>query len=137
VLHAAALIGSVVEPWLLERAADCPPSLVDELADRGLLTADGAVLRFRHEIARRAVAQEIPAHRQPAIHARLLAALLAAGCTEDARLAFHAEAPGGTPPSSGRTGRRPRSSSGRCASRTANRPPSWPAGTTPWPASCR
>ena len=92
VLHAAALIGSVVEPWLLEQAADCPPSTVDELVDRGLLTADGAVLRFRHEIARRAVAQEIPAHRQPAIHACLLAALLAAGSTDHARLAFHAEA---------------------------------------------
>lgn len=97
VLHAAALIGSVVEPWLLEQAADCPPSTVDELVDRGLLAADGAVLRFRHEIARRAVAQEIPAHRQPAIHARLLAALLAAGSTDHARLAFHAEAAGDGP----------------------------------------
>jgi len=97
VLHAAALIGSVVEPWLLEQAADCPPSVVDELVDRGLLTADGAVLRFRHEIARRAVAQDIPAHRQPAIHARLLAALLAAGSTDHARLAFHAEASGDAP----------------------------------------
>ena len=97
VLHAAALIGSVVEPWLLEQAADCPPSVVDELVDRGLLTADGAVLRFRHEIARRAVAQDIPAHRQPAIHARLLAALLAAGGTDHARLAFHAEAAGDDP----------------------------------------
>jgi tetratricopeptide (TPR) repeat protein len=97
VLHAAALIGSVVEPWLLEQAADCPPSTVDELVDRGLLAADGAVLRFRHEIARRAVAQEIPAHRQPAIHARLLAALLAAGSTDHARLAFHAEAAGDDP----------------------------------------
>jgi DNA-binding CsgD family transcriptional regulator/tetratricopeptide (TPR) repeat protein len=97
VLHAAALIGSVVEPWLLEQAADCPPSAVDELVDRGLLTADGAVLRFRHEIARRAVAQDIPAHRQPAIHARLLTALLAAGSTDHARLAFHAEAAGDDP----------------------------------------
>jgi DNA-binding CsgD family transcriptional regulator/tetratricopeptide (TPR) repeat protein len=97
VLHAAALIGSVVEPWLLEQAADCPPSVVDELVDRGLLAADGAVLRFRHEIARRAVAQDIPAHRQPAIHARLLAALLAAGSTDHARLAFHAEASGDAP----------------------------------------
>ncbi len=97
VLHAAALIGSVVEPWLLEQAADCPPSVVDELVDRGLLTADGAVLRFRHEIARRAVAQDIPAHRQPAIHARLLTALLAAGGTDHARLAFHAEAAGDAP----------------------------------------
>jgi len=70
---------------------------VDELVDRGLLAADGAVLRFRHEIARRAVAQDIPAHRQPAIHAQLLTALLAAGCTDHARLAFHAEAAGDVP----------------------------------------
>ena len=97
VLHAAALIGAVVEPWLLERTADCPSSVVDELVDRGMLVADGAALRFRHEIARRAVVQEVPAHRQPAIHARVLAALLAAGCPDHARLAFHAEAAGDGP----------------------------------------
>jgi DNA-binding CsgD family transcriptional regulator/tetratricopeptide (TPR) repeat protein len=97
ILQAAALIGSVVEPWLLERAAATTPEMVDELADGGLLVADGAALRFRHEIARRAVEQAIPGHRRPAIHARILAALRDAGCKDDARLAFHAEAAGDGP----------------------------------------
>jgi DNA-binding CsgD family transcriptional regulator len=96
-LHLAALTGSVVEPWLLEQAAGATPEVVDELAGCGLLVADGAALRFRHEIARRAVEAAVPGHRRPAIHARVLAALLDAGCEDQARLAFHAEAAGDGP----------------------------------------
>jgi DNA-binding CsgD family transcriptional regulator/tetratricopeptide (TPR) repeat protein len=48
-------------------------------------------LRFRHEIARLAVEQAIGAHRRRALHARILAALEAAGCDDDAQMAFHAE----------------------------------------------
>jgi len=55
------------------------------------------VLRFRNEIARRAVEQAIPGHRQPEIHARILAALRDAGCEDHARLAFHAEGAGEQP----------------------------------------
>jgi hypothetical protein len=60
----------------------------------GLPIADGAVLRFRHEIARRAVEQAIPGHRRPGIHTRILAALRDPGCEGHARLAFHSEAAG-------------------------------------------
>lgn len=148
-INAAALMGAVIEPWLLERAAPATPQLVDELVARGLLIADGATLRFRHEIARRAVASAVPGHRQPSIHARVLAELLAAGCSDHARLAFHAEAAGdeaaalehatlaGRPPSLGRTRRRPRSSSERCGSPPGSRPRREPAATAPWPTSCR
>jgi DNA-binding CsgD family transcriptional regulator len=94
VLHAAALIGGVIEPSLLERVTAASPEIVDELVDCGLLVADNAALRFRHEIARRAVQLAIPEHRQSAIHARILAALLEHGCDDHARLAFHAEAAG-------------------------------------------
>jgi DNA-binding CsgD family transcriptional regulator/tetratricopeptide (TPR) repeat protein len=94
VLYVAALIGATVEPWLLERAAATSPEMVDELAECGLLVADGAALRFRHEIARRAVEEAIPGHRVPAIHARILAALRDTGCEDHAQLAFHAEAAG-------------------------------------------
>jgi hypothetical protein len=97
VLYAAALIGATVEPWLLERAAATTPEMVDDLAESGLLVADGTALRFRHEIARRAVEEAIPGHRRPAIHACILAALLDAGCEDHARLAFHAEAAGDGP----------------------------------------
>ena len=97
VLYVAALIGATVEPWLLERAASTTPDMVDDLAESGLLVADGAALRFRHEIARRAVEEAIPGHRLPAIHARILAALREAGAEDHARLAFHAEAAGDGP----------------------------------------
>ena len=97
VLDVAALIGSTVEPWLLERAAASSPEMVDRLAESGLLTAAGPELRFRHEIARRAVEEAIPRHRRPAIHARIMAALGDTGCSDHARLAYYAEESGDGP----------------------------------------
>ena len=41
VLDAAALIGTRVEPVLLESVTGCPPAAVDELLASGLLTGDG------------------------------------------------------------------------------------------------
>src|ERR1700722_18210570 len=63
VLNVAALIGATIAPWLLERPAFASPAAVDELVESGLLVADGTVLRFRHEIARRAAEEAVPAHR--------------------------------------------------------------------------
>jgi DNA-binding CsgD family transcriptional regulator/tetratricopeptide (TPR) repeat protein len=97
VLEAAALIGTHVELALLESVADVPPPAIDELLASGLLAGDRAVLQFRHEIARLAVAGAVTAHRCTAIHARILASLQALGCDDDARLAFHAEAAGDGP----------------------------------------
>ncbi|HEY7325901.1 MAG TPA: AAA family ATPase [Streptosporangiaceae bacterium] len=97
VLHVAAVIGSVVEPWLLERTAGAAAETVDALVSCGLLVTDGPALRFRHEIARMAVEQAVPDHRRPAIHSRILAALREAGCEDHSRLAFHAEAAGDGP----------------------------------------
>jgi DNA-binding CsgD family transcriptional regulator/tetratricopeptide (TPR) repeat protein len=94
VLGVAALIGARVELDLLTSVAGCPPQAVDEILASGLLAEDGGWLRFRHEIARLAVAQAIPAHRRSTVHARILAALGSLGCGDDARMAFHAEAAG-------------------------------------------
>jgi len=96
-LHAAAVIGSVIEPSLLERAAAATPETVDALVACGLLVPEGAALRFRHEIARRAMEKAIPGHRLQAIHGRILAALRDAGCEDHSRLAFHAESAGDGP----------------------------------------
>ena len=49
------------------------------------------MLRFRHEIARRAVEQEVGPHRAAVVHGIVLARLEAAGVADDARLAHHAE----------------------------------------------
>ena len=97
VLDAAALVGTRLEYSLLESVTDCPPSAVDELLAAGLLTGDGAGLKFRHEIARLAVQEAVPAHRRGLIHARILDALRRSGGDDDARMAFHAEGAGDGP----------------------------------------
>jgi DNA-binding CsgD family transcriptional regulator/tetratricopeptide (TPR) repeat protein len=97
VLDAAALIGTRIEFPLLESVTDCPAPGVDELLGAGLLTGDGAALKFRHEIARLAVQEAIPAHRRGGIHARILDVLRQAGADDDARMAFHAEGAGDGP----------------------------------------
>src|ERR1700733_12659545 len=90
VLQTAALMGLRIDASLL---ADRQAAL-DELSASGLLVDEGIGLRFRHEIARLAIAQEIPAHRQAVIHAEILNTLLVNGSRDDARMAFHAEGAG-------------------------------------------
>ena len=90
-LEVAALTGARVEAALLEATAGCPPPAVDELLACGLLAADGGWLRFRHEIARLAVEQAIPARRRAAIHGQILTALRSSGTRDEAQMAFHAE----------------------------------------------
>ena len=94
VLDVAALIGARVELDLLAPVTGYAAATVDEILASGLLAEDDRWLRFRHEIARLAVEQAIPAYRRAAIHARILAALGSLGCGDDARMAFHAEAAG-------------------------------------------
>ncbi|HYX58420.1 MAG TPA: LuxR C-terminal-related transcriptional regulator, partial [Streptosporangiaceae bacterium] len=52
---------------------------------------EGGWLRFRHEIARLAVEQAIPARRRAAIHGQILTALRSSGSQDEAQMAFHAE----------------------------------------------
>ncbi len=94
VLDVAAITGGRVQLSLIRAATVYDHEAVDELYASGLLVADGADLRFRHEIARLAVEQAIAGHRRPELHAAVLAALRESGCDDDARLAFHAEAAG-------------------------------------------
>ena len=91
VLDVAALVGPRVEPTLLQRVSGSAADAFDELLACGIVVGDGDMLRFRHEIARRAIDQAVPAHRRAPIHRGILDALLATGCDDDARLAFHAE----------------------------------------------
>jgi DNA-binding CsgD family transcriptional regulator/tetratricopeptide (TPR) repeat protein len=91
VLEIAALTGTRVDLVLLKSVTTCEPVVFDELLRSGLLGEDGERLRFRHEIARRAIEQEIAAHRRGRIHSRILAGLRALGCDDAAEMAFHAE----------------------------------------------
>jgi len=94
VLDHAALLGARVSPAVLTAAASATPELLDALLTSGMLVSEGGDLRFRHEIARQAVLTELPAHRAGQVHRALLEALRAAGCSDDAQLAFHAEGAG-------------------------------------------
>jgi DNA-binding CsgD family transcriptional regulator len=91
VLAVASLIGTRIEPALLGAATQCSPEVLDELIASALLVDDGTGLRFRHEIVRLAVDQQIPSHRRTVIHADILAALRSAGASDDSMMAFHAE----------------------------------------------
>ncbi|WP_406832258.1 AAA family ATPase [Pedococcus sp. KACC 23699] len=95
-LDVAALAGNRVDPMLLGAVTDAPEVTLMTLADAGLLVTDGRALRFRHEIARLAVADAVPEPRRATLHARLLAALLERDAGDDARLAFHAAGAGDT-----------------------------------------
>ena len=64
---------------------------LDECLTSGMLTLRGASVAFRHELARLAVEDSLPPQRRAALHARALAALVAAARAPDlARLAHHA-----------------------------------------------
>jgi DNA-binding CsgD family transcriptional regulator len=97
VAEAAALIGTHVEHELLAAVAAATGGHLDELVTSGLVRTDGGALRFRHELSRLAVEGQTAPHRRTETHARVLAALRAGGCEDDARLAHHAEGAGDAP----------------------------------------
>jgi DNA-binding CsgD family transcriptional regulator/tetratricopeptide (TPR) repeat protein len=94
VLDHAALIGTRVAPELLLAATEASRTHLDELLANGILVGDGDALRFRHEIARQALQQEVAPHRAVELHRAILRALIEAGHHDDAQLAFHADASG-------------------------------------------
>jgi DNA-binding CsgD family transcriptional regulator/tetratricopeptide (TPR) repeat protein len=94
VLDHAALIGNHVAPSLLLSTTGTSTASLDELLGNGILVGDGDAMRFRHEIARQALAQAVAPHRAAELHRVILDALAAGGCEDDARLAFHADACG-------------------------------------------
>jgi tetratricopeptide (TPR) repeat protein len=98
-LDAASVIGFRVEPWLLRGVTGGDGEAVGECVERGMLRADGDVLVFRHELARLAMEEDIPAKRLAALHRRILDGLVEAGAggEQAARLAHHAEAAGDGP----------------------------------------
>ncbi|MHA6629872.1 ATP-binding protein [Pseudonocardia sichuanensis] len=95
VVEAVAVIGSPAPVQLVDSVlADVQGVLRDGLA-RGLLQARGHIVEFRHELARAAVLDAIPAYRRAELHRRVLAQLRADGSADDLpRLAHHAEQAG-------------------------------------------
>jgi DNA-binding CsgD family transcriptional regulator/tetratricopeptide (TPR) repeat protein len=96
VLDALAVIPHGVEVWLLERLLHTEVEHLDECLRSGILLSEDRAVAFRHELARLAVEDAIPAHRSVALHRKLLAALRTSpeGSSDPARMAHHAEAAG-------------------------------------------
>jgi DNA-binding CsgD family transcriptional regulator len=93
-LDVVALAGARTEVGLLGEVLGDGLHDLDEPIERGVLQLSGGELTFRHELARVAVAEQVPALRRIAVHRTILAALTAApGPGPDlARLAHHADA---------------------------------------------
>jgi len=94
VLEAAALAGNRVDPEPVATVVDVGSGDYERLIQAGLLVTDDRALRFRHEIARLAVADAVPEPRRSDLHRGILAALLARGSDDESRLAFHARGAG-------------------------------------------
>ncbi len=89
-IEATAVAGSRITPDQLAAVLDAAPPIDESLAT-GILVADGADLRFRHELLRMAVADTIPPPRKIALHARWLTVLADGPDPDPALLAHHSE----------------------------------------------
>jgi DNA-binding CsgD family transcriptional regulator len=93
-LEAIAVVPGRAELWLVEAlAGDAVGCLEECLASRILTSEDGSV-RFRHELARRAIEESLAPNREVGLHRIALAALKEppVGVPDPVRLAHHAVA---------------------------------------------
>ncbi len=93
VLEAAAVLGGRIDPAALRGMAGGRDGL-DGCVASGMLVSEGEGVRFRHELARQAVEESIPAHRLVDLHRTALAVLERDWPEDHAMLAYHAEASG-------------------------------------------
>lgn len=94
VLAAAAVVGPGAELSLLVAVSGGPATAVDECVRAGVLVPEGEGWAFRHDLALRAVKENLAPGMRAALHAVALRELRARGERDDARLAHHAAASG-------------------------------------------
>ncbi len=94
-LERLAVVPTEVPAGLLAALVEDPAAL-EPAERRGILLSSYGAVRFRHELARRAVEEALPGTRRTVLHRRVLAALAAAGA-EPSRLVHHAVAVGDAP----------------------------------------
>jgi DNA-binding CsgD family transcriptional regulator/tetratricopeptide (TPR) repeat protein len=91
-LAAVAVVPHQAELWLVEASGD--DRSVEECTASGMLVAEGGALRFRHELARRAIEESLPPNLYVALHRRALEALARSAKPDVVRLTHHAVAIG-------------------------------------------
>jgi DNA-binding CsgD family transcriptional regulator len=91
--YAAAVCGPRADPDLLHRICRAAETGLGECLSAGVLVTEDAVVGFRHELARRAVLDQIPGHHRRVLHKQALAVLAEPPVEPDtlAALAFHAD----------------------------------------------
>ncbi len=90
IVEQLAVIPSAVQRWLVEALVPEGPAALAPVEQRGLLTVTPRRVSFRHELARRAVVDSMPAARRVAANRRVLAALLGRPGIEVSRVMHHA-----------------------------------------------
>lgn len=93
-LDAVAVVPGRIELQLLRALAGELLGHLQECLASGILTAPGASVSFRHELARLAVQDAISPERRLALHHRALDALARGADPDAAALAYHADAAG-------------------------------------------
>ncbi len=91
-LDSVAVVPLGCEYWLLERVTEAEIDHLDTCLASGVLVADTSRVRFRHELARLTIEQELLPSRSLRLHQRTLEALRAAPAPDPARLVHHAVA---------------------------------------------
>ena len=95
VLEIVGVVPGRAETWLVRAVLEGDPAgPVDECVAAGMLELDGDALRFRHEIARSSVEEELSPMRRRELDGRVLGALLGRGGVHPARLVHHARRAG-------------------------------------------
>jgi len=95
-VHAVAVCGPRADISLLEKMCPEARTALHECLDAGVLIGEGELVGFRHELARRATAAQIPDFDRIDLHRRALAALAEPPIDPNtlAALAFHADEAG-------------------------------------------
>src|SRR5689334_9753838 len=91
VAELVSVVPTKAELWLLNEALNPANTALEECIAAGMLLLDGGVIGFRHELARRAVEDSLPAPRLHSLHAQVSQALLSRGAESQlARIVHHA-----------------------------------------------
>jgi DNA-binding CsgD family transcriptional regulator/energy-coupling factor transporter ATP-binding protein EcfA2 len=95
-LEQLAVVPSVVERWLVDALVPGGLAALAAAEEHGLLTVSPTSVAFRHELARRAVADSVAVARRVALHRRVLQALVGRGDADLSRIVHHAAQAGDT-----------------------------------------
>ena len=91
VLMAASIFPRQAETALVADLISVPlDAALDECIEKGMLTLDGGVVRFRHELARRAVEESIAATQRPSLHRAVVEELKLRKDSRASEIAHHA-----------------------------------------------